>query len=264
MDRLPRGWATDLGILELSGSTVQRHGDHLVVRSPSSPDYHWGNCLLVTDAGAVDDADRWVARFAEEFPEATWFTAGLPVMPSAPEAWARHGISLEELEVLSATQRPRSAPLAAGYSSRQFTDEDWALLADWELAENLASGEFDPVVHERFVQQTMATRRRLCQEGSAAWFGAFLDSALVANLGIVRCGDTARYQAVGTAPEHRRRGLASHLLGVAAAWSADRGCDVWVIVTESTNDAGRVYRRAGFTPDEAEVNAYRRPPLSAG
>ena len=78
--------------------------------------------------------------------------------------------------------------------------------------------------------------------------------------GIVRCGSTARYQSVSTDDEHRRRGLVSHLLGVAAQWAADGGCDRWVIVTEATNPAGRVYRSLGFEPDTGNVQAYRKPP----
>ena len=68
----------------------------------------------------------------------------------------------------------------------------------------------------------------------------------------------ARYQSVETDQAHRRKGLASHLLGLAASWSKERGCDSWVIVTEATNAAGLVYRRAGFTPDVSEVNAYNK------
>jgi GNAT superfamily N-acetyltransferase len=83
---------------------------------------------------------------------------------------------------------------------------------------------------------------------------------LVADLGIVVCGTTARYQSVGTDADHRRRGLASHLLGVAANWSADRGCTRWAIVTEATNPAGRIYRGVGFEPDVGSVQAYRPPP----
>ena len=52
-------------------------------------------------------------------------------------------------------------------------------------------------------------------------------------------------------------GLASHLLGVAARWAADHGCDHWVIVTEATNPAGRIYRSVGFEPGTASVQAYR-------
>src|SRR5262249_43085006 len=79
------------------------------------------------------------------------------------------------------------------------------------------------------------------------------------DLGVVCCGATARYQNVGTDAQHRRRGLASHLLGVAARWASARGCSRWVIVTEASNPAGRVYRSVGFGPAAPTVQAYRRP-----
>jgi GNAT superfamily N-acetyltransferase len=75
----------------------------------------------------------------------------------------------------------------------------------------------------------------------------------------VRRGTTVRYQSVGTDDEHRRRRLASHLLGVAARWAADQGCNRWVIVAEATNPAGRVYRSVGLEPDVGNVQAYRKP-----
>ena len=261
---MPLGWATDLAILELTGSTVVDRGDHLVVRTPGNPDYHWGNCLLVTDRSAVGDVNRWIETFHSSVPEATWITIGLPVMPANTDAWASRGVELEQLDVLATRHLPRTAPLAEGYVARLLTDDDWDAVTAADLEDNARTGEYDPVIHERFIRATNATRQRLCAQGDAAWFGVFAGSDLVSDLGIVRCGSIGRYQAVRTDPEHRRRGLASHLLGVAAAWSAERGCDEWVIVTESTNDAGRVYRRAGFVLDEAEVNAYRPPPLTSG
>lgn len=259
MRDLPLGWATDLAILELTGSTVDDLGDHLVVRTPRNPDYHWGNCLLVTDTSRVDEADVWVAQFTSAFPDAGWCAIGLPVMPTDVEAWTRHGIALEQLDVLATSTSPHSAPLPEGYAVRALRANDWERLIERDIAENLRTGEYDPAIHAPFVRARVATHRRLTEEGAAEWFGAFAGDDLVSDLGIVRCGTVGRYQAVGTDAAHRRRGLASHLLGVAAAWSAERGCDTWVIVTESTNDAGRVYRRAGFTLTDAEVNAYRRP-----
>ncbi len=259
MNALQLDWATDLAILELSGSTVERHDDHIVVRTPDNPDYHWGNCVLVTDAASTSDAAQWVARFGEAVPHADWVAIGLPCMPADQAAWTDAGLTLEQLDVLAARERPRTAPLADGYTVRPLAGDDWRQVEQRSIAANLASGEHDPVVHERFVRETTVVRQRLCERGDAAWFGAFAGDELVADLGIVRCGSIGRYQDVETAAEHRRRGLASHLLGVAAEWSAQRGCDTWVIVTESTNDAGRVYRRAGFALDAASVNAYRAP-----
>ena len=113
---------------------------------------------------------------------------------------------------------------------------------------------------ERFANAKAKAQRALSESDVGAPSGAFADDLLVADLGIGRCGTTARYQSVGTDEEHRRRGLASHLLGVAARWAADQGCDRWVIVTEATNPAGRVYRSVGFEPDVGSVLAYRKPP----
>ncbi len=128
------------------------------------------------------------------------------------------------------------------------------------MAENERTGEYEAPSHERFVRARVASQRELCERGVAAFFGAFAADALVSDLGIVRCGAIARYQSVSTEPEHRRRGLTSHLLGVAARWAADRGCDRWVIITEATNPAGRVYRGVGFEPTTPNAQAYRRPP----
>jgi GNAT superfamily N-acetyltransferase len=261
MRRMSPGWVTDLAILELTGSSVDDHGDHLVVRSPGNPDYHWGNCLLVTDPATVDDAARWCDAFRATFPDAGWVAIGLPDFPRNATAWTALGIELELVDVLSTTRVPRIAPPPVGYTVRRIVDADWELMIGRELAENARSGEYEATMHERFVRATAATRDNLSTRGLAAFFGAFSGAELVADLGVVRCGSTARFQAVSTDPAHRRRGLASHLLGVAAGWAAAEGCDTWVIVTESTNDAGRVYRRAGFELDDAVVSAYRRPPL---
>ena len=258
---LPPGWASDLAIAELAGATVEDLGDCIVLRSPHNPDYHWGNCLMVTDASSVNDADRWIARFQEVHPTADWISIGLPEFPTDTSGWDAANVHLEQLDVLTSRTVPHTAPLPDGYNSRQLVAADWSWILERELAENALTGNYETERYEQFIRERTTEQLALCDRGVAAWFGAFDGEKLVADLGIVRCGTTARYQAVGTHPDHRRRGLASHLLGEAAQWAAENGCDHWVILTEASNDAGRVYRRAGLEPDIASVNAYRRPSI---
>jgi GNAT superfamily N-acetyltransferase len=260
MRTCPPGWATDLAILEHTGSVVEDHDDHLVVRTAHNPGFHWGNFLLVTDDGSVDDAQRWVDAFHRAFPEARWVAIGLARMPDDRDAWVAHGLELELDEVLTTSTVPRRTPLADGYTVRRFDGPDWAASLDRTLARNDRTGDEDPSSFVPYVRRQLEARRELSRRDVGAWFGAFADDVLVADLGIVRCGSTARYQDVSTDEQHQRRGLASHLLGVAAQWSAEGGCDRWVIVTEATNPAGRVYRAVGFAPDTGAVQAYRRPP----
>lgn len=258
MRDLPPGWATDLAVLELTGSTIEERGDHLLVRTENNPCYHWGNCLFVTAENAVADAGRWVQTFRSAFPKATWITIGLIRMPDDQDPWVAQGLAVELDDVLTTRVLPRQTPLPHGYTMRRLQGGDWEQSLALEMAENDRTGEEAPCSYERFARKRMQTRRALCERESGAFFGAFADQVLVAELGIVRCGKTARYQNVGTDEEHRCRGLASHLLGVAARWAADRGCERWVIVTEATNPAGRVYRRVGFEPDIGNAQAYRK------
>lgn len=260
MPACPPGWATDLAVLQHTGSLVEDHGDHLVVRSPHHPDFHWGNFLLVTDADRVDDARRWVSAFRAAFPDAGWVAVGLPRLPEDPQPWVAHGLGLEVDDVLTTRTLPRPAPRPHGYTVRRLGGTDWEQDLARAVAANEASDEHDPMSFERFARGQLLTRQDLSRRDLGAWFGAFADGALVADLGIVRCGRAARYQDVTTDDAHRGRGLASHLIGVAARWAADGGCDQWVIVTGADNPAGRVYRSLGFGPDAGTVEAYRAPP----
>jgi GNAT superfamily N-acetyltransferase len=259
MPDLPPGWASDLAVLELTGSTVEEYGDHLLVRTAHNPDFRWGNFLFVMDEDAVADAGRWVETFQSAFAKATWIAIGLIRMPDDQDAWVVQGLAVELDDVLTTRILPRQTPLAHGYTVRRLQGGDWEQSLARALAENDRTGEEDPRSYERFARARMQAWRALSERELAAFFGTFADDVLVGELGIVQCGTTARYQSVSTDEKHRRRGLASHLLGVAARWVGNRGCDRWVIVTEATNPAGRVYRRLGFEPDTGNAQAYRKP-----
>lgn len=258
---LTRGWHTDLAISRFAGAEVTDHGDHYVIRSPHSPTFHWGNFVLVTDPDAVDAADRWLSVFAANFPEARHVAIGLPGLPSdsGSQAWAASGLAIDTDEVLFTTTQPSHTPIAPGYVSRSLEPDDWEGLVRLDAVQNERTGEHESAGYEQFVRNQNLARRGLIERGRAQWFGAAdADTGeLVATLGVVACDGVARYQSVGTDADHRRRGLAAHLLGMAAQWAADHGCDQWVIVTETTNPAGRVYRSVGFEPDAVQVAAYR-------
>ena len=248
---LPLGWQTDLAVRRAGGSTVEDLGDHLVVRSPDNPTFHWGNFVLVTDGAAVDDAARWTATFEKAFPDADHRAVGLVGEPS-PEPWTALGLTVEHEDVLNADRCPEPTPLAQGYLVRQLgTQEDWSQSTGLEVREYPGDAAF----HHGATQ----TRAAMSTRGDAAWFGVFEGDRLVAQLGIVDCGSgLARYQAVLTDTGHRGKGLASHLLGVAAQWAAGRGTRTWVIVADANTDASRLYQRRGFAPAGRSSQAYRR------
>ena len=72
---------------------------------------------------------------------------------------------------------------------------------------------YDPERHRTFVERTGREQPRSHEAGHGAWFGAFLDGELVAQMGLVSAGPAlARFQAVETHPDRRGRGLAGTLV----------------------------------------------------
>lgn len=253
---LPLATGTDLAVDMLRGTQVADAGDHLVVRTPDNPGYHWGNCLVVT-GGDPDDAGHWLARFEEEFPDARHRAIALPRRP-ASGVWEARGVQVERVDALESARPPSPTGLPDGCTvARLTTDEQWTARESSEIAENALAGEHPEQLYVPFIADQIRGHRRLVADGRAAWFGVFGGGGeLAASLGIVDLGGLARYQSVLTAAAHRRRGLARHLLAVAARWAAGRGATRLVIVAEAGSDADRLYRRAGFAPAELSYDVY--------
>ena len=211
------GYRTDLAILALEGSQVTDRGDHLVVRTSRNPDYWWGNFLLLRDLQSGSGGD-WTARFAAEFPGAQHMALGL----DEPDARAVDpaelpGMTMEQNAVMTATSvhappRPNTEAVFRTLEG----DADWQ--QSLELATALWAG--DPSGDAKFLAAQQAAKRGLTEAGHGAWFGAFLDGTLVAQLGLitVETGESglARYQSVETHPAARRRGLAGTWSGTPA------------------------------------------------
>lgn len=259
---LPPATRTDLELLQLEGSVIKQREGCLVVRSPLQPGFHWGNCLHIT-TGDVEDAGQWTAVFSDEFPEADWLAVGLHRMP-VTDSWQQLGLEPESEDALIRRGAPGARPLPRGYTVRAFDGQaDWDQLFEADLDERAADvGQADGA-YRAFARERERSRQGLVEQGRLAWFGAFdTAGALACSMGIAVLGEErrlARYQSVLTSPDHRRKGLAGHLLGVAAGWAEQQGAREYVIVTEPSNPAGRLYRSVGFEPTLSCASVYRAP-----
>lgn len=268
---VPDAWATDVEVLRLSGAAIEDRADHVVVRSPANPGYHWGNFLLVTDPASRSAARHWIGAFDEAFPDAGYVAIALPGEPD-PLPWTAAGFPAERELVLTRAHPIGAAPAPAGYRVRPLASpSDWDALVAADVVENAEHGREDDAPFREFATRQAQVRAELCGRGVAQFLGAFAaDGALAAWLGIVLCGplrghrQVARYQHVGTAPAHRRRGLAGHLLGVAGGWAADHGADQWEIHVDPGTDAHRLYLGLGWRPHAAAWQVHARNQPSAG
>jgi GNAT superfamily N-acetyltransferase len=244
----------------LEGSEVTDRGEYVVVRTPGIPDYWWGNFLLLAHPPAAGEGAYWLETFAAELPGARHAALGIDVTEAgildAAELIAA-GLRADRLSVLTARSvtEPARPNRAADY--RELSgDDDWRQAAALRTAVTAGSPGSDP----GFVQARITAERALTEAGHAAWFGAFLDGDLVAQLGVVADGSgVARYQSVESHPGNRGRGLAGTLVWEAGQRVLAVGADTLVIAADPEGPAIGVYRSVGFADAETQIGFERQP-----
>lgn len=243
---------TDIDVLQRHGAEVDDHGAYRVFRFPACPSFHWGHFIEVTEPGSATDAaelSRWVDTFKRHFPDADWISILLPEQPNLA-ACEQLGLDYDpEVELVADTPLEHRA-LPEGYSVRPLDgDDDWAA---WEELRLATSGATEPEALEGWLQfnrEQQAWHRRAQREGTLQRFGAFDEHGqLCSSVGIFPLGDRGRFNNVSTAEQHRRQGLASHLLSVADEWCRQQGSRVTAIVADAGSEAERLYRSLGFRP----------------
>ncbi len=249
-------YRTDLMVRRLAGSTISDHGRFIVVRTPDNPGFHWGNFVLWPGPPRPGEVEEWIRIFTDQFPDAAHLAFGIDGtdFPEGDQPFPDKRL-LSDLSVVMTSERPpesratRSVPTVRPLRS----DRDW----DQEHLLRLALDEEDEPhssAHLDFLRRSTDESRRLVEAGHAEYFGAFIEDRLGSVVGIASDGrGVARYQNVGTHPDFRRRGLASHLLARAGAFGMDGfGARRLVIVADAGGIAAGLYQAVGFVPVESQ------------
>jgi ribosomal protein S18 acetylase RimI-like enzyme len=258
------GWRTDLIFPRFDG-IVEDRGDCLVVRTPTNPGYYWGNFLLFRDPPAVDSLPAWKERFRLEISSiqpADHVTFGWDSPEgeaAALEPFLAEGFRLEENVVLSAETLSPPPHVNGEIGVRPLASaEDWAQVLRNQV--ECRPAEFALEDYRVFKERQMARYRRMAEAGAGAWYGAFLDDRVVADLGIFVDGGLARFQRVETHPDFRRRGICGTLVYEAARQArSSLGAERMVIVADENYHAGRIYAALGFRRTERQLGLELRP-----
>ena len=260
MDVQSIGYKSDLALLELGGSVVEDRSDHLVVRTPHNPSFHWGNFLLLDRPPAAEDVPDVIADFDASFPDSRHRAIGVDVTTDRSAELAvlvRAGFSLEVATVMTAraTQPPPRPDAEASYRPLE-SDDDWRQRVTLSARCN---EDHDAEEYLEFMTARAATDRSLTDAGHGAWWGAFLDGRLVSSLGLFHAGEgLARFQSVETDPGFRGRGLAGTLVHHASRWGlAELGVETLVMVADPAYVALRIYASVGFAETERQTQLYQ-------
>lgn len=258
---------TDLFFHRFTGEILSRE-NYLVVRTPTNPDFYWGNYLLFNAPPAPDDAPRWIDLFDREIAATIAvrhraFTWDSPEgAPAAVEPFLDRGFSLSS-QVGLATSHPGVPPHPAeGVTVRVLEgDQDWHRVWENQQAE-LPEGS-NPVGYATYLTRRIAALRHMADRGHGAWFGAFLGEQLVGDLGLFFEGSVGRFQEVETHPLFRRRGICGTLVAEASRHAQNVwGVKTLVLAAERGEPAERIYRSLGYLPTE-DLKTLQQTPVSA-
>ncbi|MEM8658427.1 MAG: GNAT family N-acetyltransferase [Pseudomonadota bacterium] len=251
--------ATDLMVMD-GLSEVEHHADRVILRTPSEPDYWYGNMVIFR--GADVRPDLQIAQFRADFPDAAHVTLGwdVPHMThgTGHSILASLGFGIDATDVLTRKGPGLNAPTPPGITLRPIADEaDWDRVLRLQIDTGVEAG-YPRLQHIGFVKRRFANLRKKTAQGRGQWFGAFDGALLVGDLGIFVQDGLARYQSVETRDSHRRRGICAALVAKAANWALESAPDTTlVIVAVQDGAAGRIYRRCGFRPTETTVSAVK-------
>jgi GNAT superfamily N-acetyltransferase len=232
---------------------------HVVVATPERPDLVAGNAVHVTDPveeGA--DLDRWMAAFDERLRHlpglrhraVVWETgAGHPDVAAYAgrlgAAASAGGARLTRRTVLELTDDPPPVlPPDDAEVVRVAAEPAWFGVRALQVSHDPEAGgdHWTWRMHELVA---------LARRGEGASWLAYRFGIPVATASVLAAGSTgtAAVADVVTHPVHRARGLASHLVAVAAATHRrERPGDRLVALAPHGSDAERRYGRLGFRP----------------
>lgn len=263
MDVRSLAYRTDLALLAASGSQVEHHDDHVVVRTPDNPTYWWGNFVLLAGPPTPDEVPRWLALNAAAHPGSVHVAFGVDGTAGTVAdlaAFADAGLEVEASTVLTATavHEPPRPNREATYRPLR-SDDDW----EQQVALGIAGEHDDSETGRAFVRAKAEAERAMTGRGRGEWWGAFLGDRLVASMGLfVASTGLARFQNVKTHPDARGRGLAGTLVHEVSRFGLDElGVETLVMVADPDYLAIRVYRSVGFADTETQLQAFRKPAI---
>jgi ribosomal protein S18 acetylase RimI-like enzyme len=246
--------------------TFEDHPGYRVFRSEKFPNFYGGNGIDIDDPGGVSLAG-WEEIFHRHFDPARYVhtTFHFPDKPAfAPligEArLARYNVVERTAYMfLDHTRECRDAP--AGYEIRRVeSEEEWEMMARFAEASYVDGDWYDPAAKG---PDRLFEKRRFTSEAiGIEWFyiARVGHSEMLAQLGIFSHGGICRLQDVETAAAHRRKGLATALVGFAARHAIETlGMGGLALCADTDYHAIDLYRRLGFVECGESVELMKYP-----
>lgn len=258
---LSLGLATDMIFHRFDGVVIER-GEYRVVKTPSNPNFFYGNFLHFPLAPRPGSLACWRELFRKEFsdsPEVRHLTFVWDGGPGFADELRAADFTVDFTVVLTARGVHPPKKFNSDVTVRPITtDAEWR--AVMENQNRAVPAGHDPGAHRLFKEQQFARYQLMSERRLGHWFGAFLGEKLVGDLGIFREGELGRFQQVETHPDHLRQGVCGTLVYETARFALEKmGAKQLVMVADESYHAAKIYESVGFAPHAKEYSAHWWP-----
>lgn len=229
----------------------------MVVKTPSRPNYFWGNYLVMPEPPAPGALKNWISVYGSEFDyKKQGFMTFAVDAPSgemgAAQEFREFGFRCYTNKVLTTSSVNPPPKINKVAEVREITtDSEWDQLVEVHYSDEwyLNADSQRP-----FLKDKLSDLRRMCEAGLGKRFGAFIDGRVAADLGIYTAKGIGRFNEVATHRDFRRQGLCGTLV-YQSALAAFESMDVQTLVMEADEDyhAAAIYESVGFNPNQRLV-----------
>ncbi|NNG00556.1 MAG: GNAT family N-acetyltransferase [Desulfobacteraceae bacterium] len=249
------GYRSEMLFTKQNG-VINEKPDYYVVRTPSNPDYYFGNYLLLKTPLSNGKKTQMERRFHEEI-------GSFPGIKHKTFCWTPHGDESEDVSgfvdagyeymecaVLTAGQKDIMSPAKRNghIRIRGLEDEnDWAQLTDCMLAERKEHYPLDS--YSTFLTKRLNAYRKMIKEKTGIWYGAFLGDELAGTLGLFFDANFGCFQEVITKKRYRNQGICKTLVHSVCNKGFQRA-EILVLIADENYHAAAIYESLGFKPTE--------------
>jgi GNAT superfamily N-acetyltransferase len=270
-ENTPPHWGilTELMFNRVKGEVTQ-YADYTVVRTPTSPDYYFGNLLVLRCAPLNQDRALLEADFSNLVGQSqlikhrTFLWPVHEVTSMVPDAFIQAGYDFVETAVLIAYPADLIAPSRSHQKiiiRRYHNAADWSDWRAMQIADN--AGHFPEPEFLRYLTGLQMMYQQMISDNRGDWWAAFLEDQQVANLGMFFEEDTGRFQAVFTHPLHRKQGICRALVHHVAKDGFRRAARL-VMVANEKHHAAQLYETLGFQRREGMASLCWWPRMAEG
>lgn len=246
------GHKTNLIYSQVSGN-IEEKDKYFVVRTPSRPDFYWGNYLLYKyGIGHKINADEAIDNFIEEFGpyDDTGYTAitfdDYSSAENLVEAFEERGFLSLKNKVLCTDTISKNDKVREEANIRPLeSDRDWEMALDVHFEENWPYGTDEQ--QRQFLKEEQDDFRKIVSAGLGKRYGLFQGDFLMGELGVYWEDGLARFNNVATHKDYRRQGVCSNLVYAVSKIMIDQGITRLVMEADEDYHAAQIYESLGFS-----------------